>query len=130
MVPTEERNHMFWEYTYVKKHTENLQLLHDLHAIPTTREQARELAQSLVEAFDLPPVSIKFTGRKSTRGFYEWNTSIISVAPISNVEIVVHELAHHYTHKKLVGRHGSFHGADFVNCLDKLAEKTSNLITL
>lgn len=113
----------FREYVYVSNHSEDLNLLHRLHEVRLSQDQARELASDLCKEKGLRPVGFNWTAR-TDRAFYRWSSRAITIRPDQiSTHILCHELAHHWIHTKF-GHWNvpSRHGADFTDRLDLMAE--------
>lgn len=96
---------------------------HDLESRTLTPRQARSLIAMALHEFDLPrPVKVRFANRFIDRGWYLGSDpAVLKFGKTTNVAIVLHELAHHYTWAKLTPPTRG-HGRDFAQRLEMLID--------
>jgi hypothetical protein len=119
----------FWEYKKVLRHTASPNRLRTLHDLRVTSATVLALADALVDGFGLSPVSFRFTGRTDSGVYEHWHAEIQIRKDHIPVEVVVHEIAHHWVDTKLLaGRVDGDHGSDFTTRLDRLAEAATVIL--
>lgn len=114
------------EYPMVLHRSEHPLRLKRLDTVRIDRDTASELVIALCDEFGLRYPSIRFTGR-TDRGMYfptgeHFQTIRVRASKIS-VELLLHELAHHWVELACKGTEDGHHGWDFTSRLDRLAAK-------
>lgn len=130
-----------FEYQYVIRNSSNVGRLRLLAEEEWGEPLATVVTAKAVAEFSLPPLEVVFRKRKhdTQSGYYHpiyaGRQSAAIFLPKGNIsaELALHEIAHHYHFKVLLNSQEAFlfyhtiarrnwHNADFVTCLDKLAE--------
>ena len=116
-------------YAGVRRRTVDLERLWRLFQIRVDREEATFLVRTLAETFDLTMPKLSFTGRSDGRGTYYHIGQRIVVHHHPRVEILCHELAHHWVETKMVGAPDAIHGCDFIHRADRLSAEAESIVT-
>lgn len=118
----------FYEYAVVVRKTADLDRLERLYGWRVDQTRAELLVRELTRAYGLQMPKLSFTGWTERGHYWSYEHRIQVRKDDIGVEILIHELAHHWVYSKMTGRPSSPHGPDFVHRLDKLAETADSIL--